>query len=1025
MDAVHEDDVPMMQKEWHNLTAEQSTRSFEIRLKKKKLLNGELKPVTILASAVPEMDENGLLKSISGTTMDISEIKQAQENAIELSRLQRQSRIEAEEAKAAQERHIDITSHEMRNPLSAILQSADSIWTTLTDYQNSPSESISDLLDSTLESASIITLCAQQQNRILNDVLTLSKLDAGILPVTASLAQPLVVARNTLKMFEGELQSSNIEWNFVADETYKQTAIDWVMCDPSRLSQVSLAQHLVDAVSCTPTHHVLRFAPEASDAHFTALLVSKINRNVGYKAAGTFAFYVKGRRADAPDTEATPTPHPKSSALSNAPTSSLEIGRGLENTDAPLHILLVEDNLINQKVLRKQLTQHNCQVQVANHGLEAIEYLETTNRWYGNDTGKQLDVVLMDLEMPVMDGLTCARKIRQLQREGTIRQHVPLIAVTANARKEQIDSTIEAGMDDVMTKPFKVGSQLQRVIRYHRAVAYPSRCNKRTVAHDHVHEINKLGAAASESAVCSRIGVNLLKDGGNAADAMVGAVFCIGVVGMYHSGIGGGGFMLVRSSNGSYTFIDFRETAPAAAFQDMYNNDTDLSLFGGLASGVPGELRGLEYLHNHFGKLPWSHVLQPAINLARNGFNVTSDLINYMDSATKGKNNFLVNEPTWAIDFAPNGTRVGLGDRMARKRYADTLETISKRGADAFYSGPIANATIQALQRANGTMTLDDLQNYTVAIRKPASITYRNYKLTACSAPSSGEMALSVLKKLEGYPDLGSPTALNISTHRLDEAIRFGYGERANLGDPLFVPGLDEYQNQMLNETTAARVRSQISDLRTLNVSEYDPKGLESLETPGTSHIVAADASGMAITLTTTINLLFGSQLMVESTGVIMNNEMNDFSIPNSSNAFGYVPSPSNFIRPGKRPLSSISPTIVEFLSNNTLYFVVGAAGGSRIITSTIQNLWHVLDQDLNTAAALAQPRLHDQLQPNQVSFEYAYNNETVTFMKSLGHNVTWVAPGQSTAQALRRLPNGTFEAAGEPRQKASGGFAV
>ncbi|KAI4250752.1 MAG: hypothetical protein L6R42_008643 [Xanthoria sp. 1 TBL-2021] len=494
---------------------------------------------------------------------------------------------------------------------------------------------------------------------------------------------------------------------------------------------------------------------------------------------------------------------------------------------------------------------------------------------------------------------------------------------------------------------------------------------------------------------------------------------------MYHSGIGGGGFMLVRSSNASYTFIDFRETAPAAAFQDMYNNNTGLSIFGGLASGVPGELRGLEYLHRHFGKLSWSRVLQPAISLARNGFNVTQDLVSYMDAATKGRNNFLVNEPTWAIDFAPNGTRLGLGDSMTRRRYADTLEAISKRGADAFYSGPIANATIQALQRAKGTMTLDDLKNYTVAIRKPASITYRDYRLTACSAPSSGEVALSVLKKIEGYPDIGSPAALNLSTHRLDEAIRFGYGEQANLGDPLFVPGLDEYQNQMLNETTAARVRSQISDLRTLNVSEYDPKGLESLETPGTSHIVTADASGMAVTLTTTINLLFGSQLMVESTGVIMNNEMNDFSIPNSSNAFGYIPSPSNYIRPGKRPLSSISPTIVEFLSNNTLYFAVGAAGGSRIITATIQNLWHVLDQGLNTAAALAQPRLHDQLQPNQVSFEYAYNNETVAFMKSLGHNVTWIAPGQSTAQALRRLPNGTFEAAGEPRQKASGGFAV
>ena len=156
-----------------------------------------------------------------------------------------------------------------------------------------------------------------------------------------------------------------------------------------------------------------------------------------------------------------------------------------------------------------------------------------------------------------------------------------------------------------------------------------------------------------------------------------------------------------------------------------------------------------------------------------------------------------------------------------------------------------------------------------------------------------------------------------------------------------------------------------------------------------------------------------------------MNNEMNDFSVPGQTNAFGYAPSPSNFIRPGKRPLSSISPTIVEYLSNNTLYYVIGSAGGSRIITAVIQNLWHVLDQNSTVEEALAEPRLHDQLEPNQVSFEYAYNNETVAYMASLGHNVTWIAPGQSTAQGLRRQPNGTFEAGGEPRQHASGGFAV
>lgn len=169
--------------------------------------------------------------------------------------------------------------------------------------------------------------------------------------------------------------------------------------------------------------------------------------------------------------------------------------------------------------------------------------------------------------------------------------------------------------------------------------------------------------------------------------------------------------------------------------------------------------------------------MQPAINVARDGFTVTQDLVNQMNSATKGRENFLVDEPTWAIDFAPNGTRVGLGDTMTRRRYADTLESISKRGANVFYTGPIANATIQALQAANGTMTLGDLRNYTVAIRKPASITYRDYKLTACSAPSSGEVALSVMKTIEGYPDIGNPATLNLSTHRLDEAIRFAYGE--------------------------------------------------------------------------------------------------------------------------------------------------------------------------------------------------------------------------------------------------------
>ena len=440
-------------------------------------------------------------------------------------------------------------------------------------------------------------------------------------------------------------------------------------------------------------------------------------------------------------------------------------------------------------------------------------------------------------------------------------------------------------------------------------------------------------------------------------------------------------------------------------------------------SGVPGELRGLEHLHKKYGSLPWKQLVLPAVKVARYGFRVTEDLVRYMNSVTPN-GDFLTDDPTWAIDFAPNGYRVKLNETITRKRYADTLEIIANKGPDAFYTGAIAKATIATLTKANGTMTLEDLKNYTVAIRKPSEINYRGYKLTGTSAPSGGIVALSTLNIVNGYEDFGDPAAINLTTHRLDEAMRFAYGQRSELGDPLYVDGLDEFQAAILSNETATEIRSKISDFRTLNVSAYDPNGFESLPTPGTSHIVAADKSGLAISVTTPINLLFGSQLMVPSTGIIMNDEMNDFSIPGSSNAFGYIPSPANFIRPGKRPLSSISPIIAE-TPDGKPYFVIGSAGGSRIITATIQNIHHVIDQDMTAPEALAQPRLHDQLSPNQVSFEYAYDNSTVAFLASLGHNVTWVAPGQSTAQGLRILPNGTFEAAGEPRQLNSGGFAV
>lgn len=408
--------------------------------------------------------------------------------------------------------------------------------------------------------------------------------------------------------------------------------------------------------------------------------------------------------------------------------------------------------------------------------------------------------------------------------------------------------------------------------------------------------------------------------------------------------------------------------------------------------------------------------------MARNGFPVTADTINYIAGISNP--GFLTEDPSWALDFAPNGTLVQLGQIMTRKRYADTLETIANEGASAFYEGAIAQATIAAIQATNGTMTAHDLANYSIALRDPVSIDYRGYKVTSCSAPSGGEVALSILNIVNGFDGFGDPGQINLTTHRFDEAMRWSYGMRTLLGDPSFVANMSTYQANMLSAATAAEVRSKISDTASYNISYYNPSNIEVLTDGGTSHIVAADRSGLSVSITTTINTIFGSRVMVPETGVILNNEMNDFSIPGTTNAFGYAPAEANYIRPGKRPLSSISPTIVEYPSGG-LFFISGSAGGSRIITATAQIIRHAIDQKMTSLEALAEPRFHDQLSPNYAEFEYSFNNETTALMQSLGHAVRWVAAGSSTAQALRRLENGTFEAAGEPRQLASGGFAI
>ncbi|KAF9074615.1 gamma-glutamyltranspeptidase [Rhodocollybia butyracea] len=542
------------------------------------------------------------------------------------------------------------------------------------------------------------------------------------------------------------------------------------------------------------------------------------------------------------------------------------------------------------------------------------------------------------------------------------------------------------------------------------------------------------GGVATEAAPCTEIGINILKEGGNAADAIIASGLCVGVISAYHSGVGGGGFMLVRFNKDEgghdYEMIDFRETMPAAGTVDMYinNSNPNASVIGGLSVGVPGDLRGWEMLHQRHGTLPWEDLVAPAINLARNGFEVNVDLA----AALQGFD-FITEDAIWAESYAPNGTILGEGDICHRKRYANTLETIAKRGVDTFYNGEIAVNIASTVYQNNGILTTADLSNYTAIIRQPRNITYRNTRIFSTVAPSSGTVVLSALKIFEGFDDFNvsdSNPAINLTTHRLVEATRFAYGQRTEFGDPAFTPNVTELEAYFLTDAVANQVRGKIVDNATFPITYYNPENYQVLIDNGTSHMAVIDKDGMSVSLTTTVNNFWGSSLMTAD-GVILNDEMGDFSSPGENNDFGFSPSPVNFIAGGKRPQSSISSSIAEDLETGEIIIATGSAGGSRIITATLQHLYHHIDQGLNSTLCVHHSRWHDQLDGNTY-FEFksenvgiaGYDNRTVAFFRDMGYNITYESTTGSTGHVVIRQPNGTIEAANDPRKAAGAGLA-
>ncbi|TFK44674.1 gamma-glutamyltranspeptidase [Crucibulum laeve] len=527
------------------------------------------------------------------------------------------------------------------------------------------------------------------------------------------------------------------------------------------------------------------------------------------------------------------------------------------------------------------------------------------------------------------------------------------------------------------------------------------------------------GAVASENKLCSDIGVDILKEGGNAVDSAIATTLCIGVVNMFSSGIGGGGFMTVRippSTKGEdsqvYT-IDFRETAPASSNSTMYVDNPILAMFGGLSVGVPGELRGLEEAYHRWGSLPWKRLVEPAIALAK-GRRVDAELAKritwYPD--------LMLKNPDWSSIFAPTGRLLREGEVVRRTNLSRTLSIIANEGPGAFYEGPIADSIVRKTRETGGILTHEDLKNYTVRVDRALQGSYRGRKVYTSHAPTSGPVLLHMLNIMENY-NLEERNTLNV--HRLVEAMKFGFAARTKICDPSFNNNTARI-NEISTKAYADWIGQNVTDDQTHPPEYYNPEYDVKID-HGTSHSSILDKNGMAVALTSTVNFVFGSQVLDPETGVILNDEMDDFSTPGVPNGFGLWPSPYNYPEPGKRPLSSTVPTILEH-PDGSFYAAIGGSGGSRIFGAVFQTLLN-LDWGLDASKAIEFGRLHDQLYPLLLDADNVYPSDILDGLRGRGHNVTVFDVNRVAAvvQAVVQKDNVIFAASDSRKNGIAAGY--
>src|SRR5215831_11391473 len=473
------------------------------------------------------------------------------------------------------------------------------------------------------------------------------------------------------------------------------------------------------------------------------------------------------------------------------------------------------------------------------------------------------------------------------------------------------------------------------------------------------------GMVVSAHRLASEVGVRVLEAGGNAVDAAVAVGYALAVVDPCCGNLGGGGFMTIHLADGRETFINFRETAPAGASAGMYFDGDgrpidELSRHGYLAVAVPGTVLGLDRAAVKYGRLPRAALMAPAIGLARDGFVLSRADTDILD----GKAERFGKDPAAAkIFLRSDGGRFEPGDRLVQADLDATLELIAKEGPNAFYEGPIAAAIAKASGENGGILTSRDFADYTVTETAPLSCTYRSYRIVSAPPPSSGGTTIcEILNILEGYDMTASGFRSARSVHLMVEAMRRGYRDRnANLGDPAFATNpLD----RLLSKDYAASLRDEIEHGR-----GPPAVGQSGPEKPETTHYSIVDGEGNAVAVTYTINGSFGADVVAPGTGFFLNNEMDDFTVKAGvPNLYGLVQGEANSIAPGKRPLSSMAPTLVE--KDGQLVFVLGSPGGSRIITTVLETIINIVDYRMGPQEAVEAPRLHYQGQPDQVYFE-------------------------------------------------------